>query len=93
MSDKFVWGWKSPIGVITKELMEVLEDGVVCEVKTIVDVDKDELIKALKYDRAQFEMGCEHGYAIGKMDGYNEAMGKIRSALFPEKQEEKVSEK
>lgn len=88
MKDKFAWGWKSPIDVITKEIIKDLEDGVMCEVKAIVDVDKDELFKALKYDRAQFEMGCEHGYAIGKIDGYNEAMGKIRSALFPEKGDE-----
>ena len=92
MNDKFVQGWKSPINVITKEIIKDLEDGVMCEVKTIVDVDRDELFKALNYDREQFEQGCAHGYAMGKIDGYNEAMEKIRSALFPEKQEEKNEE-
>lgn len=88
MSDKFVWDWKSPIDVITKEIIKDIEDGVMCEVKAVVDVDRDELFKALNYDREQFEQGCKHGYAIGKIDGYNEAMGKIRSALFPEKGDE-----
>lgn len=82
MSDKF-WGWKPPIDVITKEIIKDIEDGVMCEIKAIVDIDKDELLKALKYDREQFELGCSHGYAMGKIDGYNEAMEKIRSALFP----------
>lgn len=89
MSDKFVWDWKSPIDVITKEIIKNLEDGVMCEIKTIVDVDRDELFKALNYDRGQFELGCQHGYAMGKIDGYNEAMKKIQSALFSEKQEGK----
>lgn len=82
MNDKCVLGWKSPIDVITKEIIKDLEDGVMCEVKAIVDIDKDELFKALKYDREQFELGCKHGYAMGKIDGYNEAMEKIRSAVM-----------
>lgn len=87
-NEKLVQGWKSPIDVTYEDAIEYLEDSVLCKVNAVVNVDKDELFRALKYDRGQFEMGCAHGYAMGKIDGYNEAMEKIRGALFPEKDDD-----
>lgn len=50
--------YESPITLITGELQLSLENGVYKAVRqTGVVVDKDELIKALKYDRGQYEKG------------------------------------
>lgn len=60
--------YESPITLITeieKDLMQAEEEGVMQAVwKTGVDVDKDELIRALNYDRGQYDKG----YADGKRD-------------------------
>lgn len=57
--------YKSPIDlfcdhVVTEQENEVFKAVVRCG----IDVDKDELIKALAYDRRQYDLG----YADGKMD-------------------------
>lgn len=50
--------YESPITLINGELQLSLENGVYKAVRqTGVVVDKDELIKALKYDRGQYEKG------------------------------------
>lgn len=50
--------YESPITLISGEIQFSLEDGVYKAVRqTGVVVDKDELIKALKYDRGQYEKG------------------------------------
>lgn len=43
------------------------------KVKMVVDVDKDELLKALQYDRNQYDKGYQHGY--------HEAIEKVRAKL------------
>ena len=57
--------YKSPIDliydhVVTEQENEVFKAVIRCG----IDVDKDELIKALAYDRRQYDLG----YADGKMD-------------------------
>lgn len=50
--------YKSPITLISNEIQLNLEDGMYKAVKQIgIEVDKDELISALKYDRGQYEKG------------------------------------
>ena len=65
--------YKSPITVnmmdeLTQRFIEQTEDGIVTKVREVmqIDIDKEELEKALKYDRYQYE----HGYANGRMDGH-----------------------
>ena len=57
--------YKSPIDIIHGELELKLEDEICKAVRNIgIVVDKDELIKALKYDRDQYDKGwrdCENG--------------------------------
>ena len=60
--------WKSPIDLHMFEesfATEILEDQTGCVVETCVkmgvSVDKDELIKALKYDRGQYTKGYIDG--------------------------------
>ena len=62
--------YTSPIVIIQKEISGKLEDNIyksvlACDVK----VDKEELIKALRYDRNQ--------YNVGYKDGVNSVLNKI----------------
>lgn len=59
--------YESPIEIlagVTNHVMRETEDGIVCEVRKQlgVNIDKEELTKALQYDRHQYE----RGYADGK---------------------------
>ncbi len=63
--------WNSPIemlvGTITNEMDSKLDDAIVTAVQKVgIRVDKEELVRALKYDRDQ--------YCKGYFDGYNDAM-------------------
>lgn len=49
------------------------EIAVMKRVKMVVDVDKDELVKALQYDRNQYDKGYQ--------EGYYEAIEKVRAKL------------
>ena len=60
--------WKSPIDLQMFEesfATKILEDQTGCVIETCVkmgvNVDKDELIKALSYDRGQYEKGYSDG--------------------------------
>ncbi len=60
-------GYESPITMITKHLASEIAkktDDTIWEavVKTEVVVDKEHLVKALKYDREQYEKGYKAGY-------------------------------
>ena len=57
--------YKSPIEIIQGEMNSQLEDDIVRVVQGFdINVDKEELIRALNYDRQQYEKG----YADGKAD-------------------------
>ena len=52
----------SPINLIQKEINYTVEDDVYLAVlKCDITVDKEELIKALKYDRKQYDKGFQDG--------------------------------
>lgn len=62
--------WESPINVMeiqdsfVSEIKEKTEEMVFTEIKRIgIDVNKEELIKALQYDRKKYEKGYSDGYA------------------------------
>ena len=55
--------YESPIKVLCSELTTNFENGVYSAVQKIVpEVDKDELIRALNYDRNQYDRGYRAGY-------------------------------
>ena len=62
--------WKSPIEIdmewIEKDIIKQQDGWILSRIEEIIDVkvDKNELIKVLKYDRNQYE----RGYADGKAD-------------------------
>lgn len=59
--------YESPIAIITTEMESSIDDEVLRVTQKIgVNVDKDELIKALKYDRGQYEKGYADGKAARK---------------------------
>lgn len=58
----------SPITIMQGELNVQVENEVIKATRTVgVDVDKDELIKALMYDREQYEKGYADGRADAEM--------------------------
>lgn len=67
--------YKSPIEVqwleIEHELIHRLDEAVMAKVteKLKIEIDKDELIKALAYDRGQYKAGYNDGYINGYRDG------------------------
>lgn len=62
--------WQSPIGVdYIQRLAEDLETAVYKAVFDVnITVDRDELIKALAYDRQQYQAGYADGYVDAKND-------------------------
>lgn len=67
--------YESPIHIgcideLTSNWIEQIEDAIVAKARMVmqIDIDKEELRKALRYDRAQYAQG----YAQGRRDGYKE---------------------
>lgn len=62
--------WKSPIEIaeeITKQIDMDFENGIIKAVQRVgIDVDKEELLKALQYDRGQYEKGYQDGLNANK---------------------------
>ncbi len=54
--------WESPIEMIIEDIDQKMTDGVVQMIQKVhINVDKDELIKALQYDRNQYIKGYYDG--------------------------------
>ena len=75
--------YESPINMIydaaynnIKQYQDEVENKIVCEIteRYAIDVNKDELIKALNYDRNQYNNGYADGKAVGYHEGYLAAM-------------------
>ena len=77
--------YESPITLINKEIQFSLEDEVYKAVEQIgIKVDKDELIKALKYDRGQYEKGYEDAKAEQKKGEWINDRGLYRCSVCNE---------
>ena len=62
-------GWEAPIKIICQELSTKVEDSIITAIQRIgIDVNQEELIKALAYDRQQYERGYINGYTKGFAD-------------------------
>ena len=67
--------YESPIQVIAHDIGIQIENGIYKAVQNYgISVDKDELIKALKYDREQYDQG----YAKGRADAIAETAEIVR---------------
>lgn len=59
-------GYESPITMIVGEMEAKMESDTMSVIQRYgIDVNKEELIKALDYDRKQYEKGYQNGYAAG----------------------------
>ena len=68
--------YKSPISINYKfenaqKIMTDQELKVLAQVKAVIDVDKEELLQALKYDREQYKKGYADGFqdALAEFEG------------------------
>ena len=65
-------GWKSPFEVYIKqiatEVQEKRDAEIVAQIseQLCVNVDKEELLKALRYDRNQYQEGYKNGFYAGR---------------------------
>lgn len=56
-------GWESPINTFCQEMQMQLEDDMLKVVQSYgINVNKEELVKALQYDREQYSTGYKNGY-------------------------------
>lgn len=70
--------YKSPIEITTKSYMTQVDDEILKAVhKVEIYVDKEELLRALRYDRDQFRCGFDEGYDTGYNQGHNDAIKEI----------------
>ena len=74
--------YQSPIDIIYTEQQTKLENSIYEAVQKVnINVDKEELIKALKYDREQYNEGYTNGYTDGYTDGYVKAIEELKNKL------------
>ena len=79
--------WESPIKVyedVAREIVLEKENHIMQTIRQYVEVDKDELIRALNYDRNQYEKGFEDGYLKGRAD-FAEKIQEILNACEDER--------
>lgn len=58
--------YKSPIEIMQTGMRVQMENGIMKAVQDVgIHVDKDELLKALAYDREQYQKGYEDGWEAG----------------------------
>lgn len=75
--------YKSPIDIIMSEIKfdiaKQQEENIVKAVQEYgIDIDYDELIKALNYDRNQYNKGYEDGYKDGAIKNKEKAISKLK---------------
>ena len=60
-----------------------LEKEVVYRVRmeTEINIDKDELFKALRYDRAQYDKGYADGHKDGYAEGFHDAVEHLKKSV------------
>lgn len=58
--------YESPVKVwedVAREIVRQKDEYIFSQIRAVVDVDREELLKALKYDRQQYEKGYSDGVA------------------------------
>lgn len=74
--------YESPVNIIYGEMQTQIEGDVFKAIQNVgIDVNKEELIKALQYDRGQYEKGYSDGYTKA-IDEFEERLkGKAEEIL------------
>lgn len=74
--------YDSPIRLIAGEIQTEIDNQIYRAVQQVdIQVDKDELIKALQYDRQQYDKGYRVGYDKGFSDGVDSVLSKIQEII------------
>ena len=69
ITEDIMLGWESPVNIVEKEWETKIEGDIVKAIKSYdINVDKEELIKALNYDRNQYKAG--YRAALKEISGY-----------------------
>ena len=77
-----ILGYQSPIEVIIGQMRLEQENNIFKAIRDCgINVDKDELIKALEYDRAQYEQGYINGYKTKASEVAEEIFAEIEKII------------
>ena len=60
-----MWSYKSPITRISEAIQDAENNWLSYQFKVRYDIDYDELLKALRYERDQYDKGYHDGYLAG----------------------------
>lgn len=76
-------GYESPLTMLVSDIhnriLEQQENAIVAQIQAEygISCDKEELIKALNYDRGQYDKGYQYGFNSGYYKGYETAKQEI----------------
>ena len=85
--------YKSPIKIITGQIKTNYEDAIYSAVQNVgINVDREELLKALEYDRGQYDKGWEEGFHDGFVHGLEIAIIDVENIIGRTKKAEKLCE-
>ena len=89
-------GYESPIEMAVKktvnDIIEDRENAIIAKIseEMSLNINKEELLKALKYDRDQYHKGYINGEIAGYKQGYEDALtyakSRIEELLLPNKE-------
>ena len=83
--------YKSPIEIIIGQMKTIYEDGIFRAIQNVgINVDREELLKALEYDRGQLEKGWKEGFHDGYIHGLERAIIEIENTMGRTKKAEKL---
>ena len=83
--------YESPIKIITGQMKTNYEDAIYCAVQNVgINVDREELLKALVYDRGQYEEGWKEGFHDGYVHGLEIAIIETENIIGRTKKAEKL---
>lgn len=80
-------GYESPICVFVRnyvdEIIEKRENELITKIEEEIGfhIDKNELVKALNYERDQYSKGYSHGYKAGYKQGKDDAIEELRKVI------------
>lgn len=75
--------YDSPIRLAVSKMASQFDDAIYnAVVKTGIDVDKDELVRALNYDRSQYEKGYRDGLKASKWISVKERLPEVEADIL-----------
>ena len=82
--DLFVCSYEGELNNIAKQISEQTDNAITAEIvqRFEIDVNKEELLRALAYDRDQYHKGYMAGYQRGLQEGKETAMLTLGESLI-----------